>query len=105
LNLWIYRVLGVDRWRDVCGLSVVPVFDGSIDARSDLSVPLQFFGKAFLRAFRINCTQLLERMGSSAIISEPAAITIAKIAIVVGSMGAWRYTHYSKLSTKTTWQH
>lgn len=49
-------------------------------------VAAQRFGKAVRRSFIPSCSQLLERIGSRAMISEPAATMIAMIATVVGSM-------------------
>lgn len=46
----------------------------------------QRFGKVALRALISSCTQLLERIGSNARISEPAATTMLKIAMFSGVM-------------------
>ena len=45
-----------------------------------------FFGKTTFSALRISCTQAFSLIGSRAMISEPAAITMAIAARVVGSI-------------------
>ena len=45
-----------------------------------------FFGNTTFSAFTISCTQAFSLIGSSAMISEPAATRIAIVARVVGSI-------------------
>jgi len=49
-------------------------------------VSIQRFGKTTFSALTINCTQEFSLIGSSVMISEPAATTMATTAAVVGSM-------------------
>lgn len=51
---------------------------------SDLAA--QPFGKAALSALMSSCTQLLERIGSKAMISDPAATMMLRIAMFSGVM-------------------
>lgn len=63
----------------LCG---VPILNGPVKAWANR----QRFGNASLSTLKMSCTQLLERMGSSAMTSEPAATMMAITARVVGSM-------------------
>lgn len=108
LQLGVHRVVDDDWPRHVGGLAGVPVLDGDghaglergvelvvLGSPLELSLPLrlakaqlspQRFGKAMRSIFIPSCSQLLERMGSRAMISEPAATRMATIATEVGSM-------------------
>jgi hypothetical protein len=79
----IAQLIGVDdRRRDVGRLRGVPIFDRAIKPWRDR----QRFGKASFSILTTSCTQLLERIGRSAITSEPAATKMAITARVEASM-------------------
>jgi hypothetical protein len=98
----------LNHWRwDVRRLCGVPVFDRAVKPWLQRGAKLKilrpslqvmppifiakadqegFFGKTTFSALTMSCTQAFSLIGSSAIISEPAAITMAMAARVVGSI-------------------
>ena len=58
----------------------MPLVNGIIDLDPHLRRSRQRFGKTDLSALNSSCTQLFDWMGNSAMISLPAATTIAVIA-------------------------